>query len=159
MKPDMQQFRMRRADNLAFLHLTDRADITVDRLPSREPGTDFRVTLLENGVPTEKSFCVLFKGIPGSVEHPGDLNRLVKRDGRGVSAADQSLPLCLFAFTMADDRGYYAWLDEPDASARNGLRKRKAGDLCWRVLDENGMAEIVAAVNAWYDAQRRAQAA
>jgi len=117
------------------------------------------VTLLENGVPTDKSFRVLFKGIPGTVERADDLNALVKREAGSAKATNEPLPLCLFVFTMGDDRGYYGWIEEPVPSAPGGLRRRKLAEVCWRTLDEKGMAEIVASVNTWYDAQRQAQAA
>lgn len=148
-----------RADLLSFLRLTDRPDVAVDRVPSREPGNDFTATLLENGSPTVKSFRVLFKGILGEVEQPSDLKARVTREIRDTNPPDRLLPVCLFVFTMGDDRGYFTWLNEPHPGSPRGLRRRKASAACWRELDGTAMADIVAAVNAWYEAQRQAQAA
>lgn len=158
MKPDVRKFRHRRADLMAFLRLTDRPDMVVDRLASRVPGNHFTATLLENHRrPTEKSFRVVFKGIGGIVDQPHDLQTRLKREIEQTKLPSEPIPVCLFVFTMGDDRGYYAWLKQPLAGAP--VRTVPPAELSWSVLDENGMADIVSAVNAWYSAQRQAQAA
>jgi len=158
MKPDLRQFRMRRADLLAFLHLTDRADLLVDRLASREPGTDFHVTLVENGIATEKSFRVMFHGIAGSVAHPAELKDRLMGEMK-MDATRPGVPVCVFVFTMGDDRRYCGWVNEPAVNGSAGLRSWKPAEIRWRALDADAIAGIVAAVSAWYEAQRRAQAA
>jgi hypothetical protein len=157
MKPDMRQFLAERAELLAFVYLTRREDVIVNRLASADSGVDFLVTLTLGGVPTGRMFGVQVKAHEGSVasarelHSPGDLSL---RD-----LADVPLPLCLFVFTMSDDRGYYGWLKEPVVGAPRAPMLRLVDEVSWDELNDAGLARIIGSVNAWYDAQRTPQAA
>lgn len=159
MKPDLPKLMKRRADNLAFLRLTDRDDLMVDRLASRQEGTDFRVAMGKGRGPGERPFRVVFEGVPGRVARPDDLHAVLDRELEGADPSHELLPLVAFVFTMDDDRGYYGWILEPRVTPPQGLVRRRTSEICWRELDEGGIHEIVTAVNAWYDAQRQPQAA
>lgn len=157
MKRDLRQFFAERAELLAFIHLTRRDDLAVDRLASSDSGVDFLVTLVQGGVPNGRMFGVQVNACEGSVGRPPDLH-----PGGGLSireVADVPLPVCLFVFTMSDDRGYYAWLKEPDVADARAPVLRPMDEARWNELDLAGLGRIVDSVNAWYDAQRRPHAA
>jgi hypothetical protein len=60
-------------------------------------------------------------------------------------------PLCLFFFTMTDNKGYFIWLIEP--SIEHGLAKLRTADAkAWvQILDKAALDEIIERINAWYD--------
>ncbi|MFL5538574.1 MAG: hypothetical protein ACJ8J0_06250, partial [Longimicrobiaceae bacterium] len=92
MKRDMRQFFAERAELLAFIHLTRRDDLAVDRLASSDSGVDFLVTLVQGEVPTGRMFGVQANAREGSVESPRDLHPAGDLSIREV--ADVALPLC-----------------------------------------------------------------
>jgi len=97
------------------------------------------------------------KALEGSVASPRDLGFAADLSFRDV--ADVPLPLCLFVFTMRDDRGYYGWLKEPTVTDPRLPVLRRVDEVRWGELDRDGLADIIASVNAWYDTQRKPQAA
>ncbi|SOD02656.1 protein of unknown function [bacterium JGI 053] len=154
---DMRQFLAERAELLAFIHLTRREDLIVNRLESADSGVDFLVTLVLGGAPTGRMFGIQVQASEGSATCPRDLHAPGDLPFRDV--ADVPLPLCRFVFTMADDKGYYGWLKEPVVADRHAPVLRLVEDVRWDELDDEGLARIVGSVNAWYDAQRTPQAA
>ncbi len=67
-------------------------------------------------------------------------------------------PLCLFAFTMENDEGFYQWIVEPiviDGSPK--LRLNRAKELS--KLDKAALDRIVVQINQWYDVLLKALAA
>jgi hypothetical protein len=157
MKSDLRQFMAERANLLAFIYLTRREDVVVDRLASADSGVDYLVTLTLGGVPTGRMFGVQVKAQEGSVTSPRDLHSPGDLSSRDV--ADVPLPLCLFVFTMSDDRGYYGWLKEPVVASPRAPVLRLVDEVRWDDLDNDSLARIVGSVNAWYEAQRTPQAA
>jgi hypothetical protein len=147
-----EEFFARRAEDLAFIHLTRREDLIVDRLASPGARVDFLVTVTREGLATGRVFGVQVKARAGSVRSTAGLNRRIS----GVpSIADVPFPLCVFVFTMEDDRGYYGWLREPVLSNRRSPALRLVEQVAWSELDRGALAEIVHTVEAWYEAQKR----
>ena len=69
----------------------------------------------------------------------------------GLAAGDVYFPVCVFYFTVKDDKGYYTWGHEPVIETGQAkLRSRTEADC--HPLDDQSLAEIVSCVNAWYDA-------
>jgi hypothetical protein len=133
MERDMREFFAKRAELLAFLHLTRRADLAVDRLASSDSGVDFLVTLVQGGAPTGRMFGVQAKAHEGRVASPRELPAAGDLSIREV--ADVPLPLCLFVFTMSDDKGYYGWLKEPTVADPRLPVLRRVDEVCWSELD------------------------
>jgi Domain of unknown function (DUF4365) len=154
MKRNWEEFFAERAEDLAFLHLTRRGDFVVNRLVSPDAGVDFLVTVTRDGVPTGRVFGVQVKAREGSVQSAGELNRLMKRP-QVRSVADVPFPLCMFVFTMSDDRGYFGWLKEPVVGSRRSTSLRTPEHLVWGELDPDGMTEIVHTIESWYEARNR----
>jgi len=149
-----EEFFARRAEDLAFIHLTRREDLIVDRLVSTGAGVDFLVTVTREGVATGRMFGVQVKARAGSIRSPAGLNRRIS-GAPAPSIADVPFPLCVFVFTMEDDRGYYGWLREPVLGNRRSPALRLVEHVEWSELDRGALAEIVHTVEAWYEARKR----
>lgn len=158
MNRDMAAFYAERAEILGGVYLTRRDDLRVSRIAYPDAGLNLLVTLVRDGVSTGRVFGVQVEAREEPISRTLDIDSASSRSSvRRV--ADVPFPVCQFLFSMSDDAGYYRWLKEPaDAPARApGLRV--AHDATWAVLDAEGTARIVDAVNAWYDAQPRTRAA
>jgi hypothetical protein len=144
-----------RAEKLAFLHLTRRDDLIVTEAAGRESGLDFLVTLARGGVPSVRVFGVQAKAREGSVSDAGTLDTLMETR----TASEAPFPLCLFLFTMSDDRGYYRWVKKPVVASAEKAALGADGPTEWRPLDDEALQCIVDSVDAWYEARQRPRAA
>ncbi len=61
-------------------------------------------------------------------------------------------PVCLFFFTMRDDRAYYTWLLEPVVTPRGKPKLARRAEAACEPLDNGGLDQLVSRVHAWYDA-------
>jgi hypothetical protein len=154
MSRKLQRLFARRAEDLAFVHLTRRDDLVVNRLDAANAGVDFLVTVTRGGTPTGRVFGVQVKAREAPVR---DLDDLGANDPTEVrSVADAPFPLCLFVFTMRDDHGYVSWLKAPAPRARRAPALQFAAQADWSELDPGALDGIVGAVDRWYDARERA---
>ena len=152
MKQKMAEFFARRAEDLAFIHLTRRGDLVVNRLDAPDSGVDFLVTVTREGLPTGRIFGVQVEARDASVRGARELAALEPPLERSVT--ELPFPLCVFVFTMRDDRGYVTWLKAPAIGARRAaLRAANGND--WSELDPAMIASIVRDVERWYDARGR----
>ncbi|MCB9077447.1 MAG: hypothetical protein H6631_07640 [Anaerolineaceae bacterium] len=64
---------------------------------------------------------------------------------------DIPFPLCLFAFAMENDEGYYRWLKEPQFSSdgQPKLALNKVSE--FKKLTKAELNHIVSQVNLWYE--------
>jgi hypothetical protein len=154
---DMQQFLQWRAETLAGMILTRRDDLVVRWMDLPSGATDFLVDVVCGRESPGHVFGVRVKGLEHAVgspdEVPVQLSNLPLDD-----LSDAPMPYGIVVCTSDDERGYFRWVREP-VSTRRGARLKTVHEARWRELDHDSMADIVAAVNAWYDAQRQAQAA
>jgi hypothetical protein len=155
MTMDLHDFLAERAERLAFLDLTRRDDIVVDRVASTDSGFDFLVTVTRGGARNGRVFGVQSKARDGSVRHPAELGA----DGDYPAGTDAPFPICVFLYTMSDDRGYYRWIKEPVVGTRGKPVLRSPADPVWRALDGAELGHIIEAVDSWYAAQQQPQAA
>ena len=68
---------------------------------------------------------------------------------RGVGAFPY--PVCLFHFTMDDDKSYYTWVAEPSVAGGEARLLMHQTPHC-RILNRAALDEIVGQVDRWYDA-------
>jgi hypothetical protein len=61
-------------------------------------------------------------------------------------------PVCLFLFTMRDDRAFFCWLAEPVLAGNNAPKLLHHRQADCRELDNAALDEIVGRVVSWYDA-------
>lgn len=147
----------RRAEQLAYLFLTENGSLSVSRPQSEEDGLDFLVQIPGRSSGSAPQFGVQVKGkkaspflnghaAPPFLEAPG-----MKPNGRH---ARSSLPLCLFLFFVDSDASYFRWLQEPVLEKYGGLRSNETRE--FRPLTQETLDEIVATVRDWYAFQRKA---
>jgi hypothetical protein len=150
-----------RAAQLAIVLLTRRDDLTVTHAAT-DARVDFLINVGNPGKQTGRVFAVELKAsaLPQSVGAPeADSSELRLRPAWtsklaqvSASHADLPFPLCLFFFTMTDDRGYYAWLRRPAVDPNTGgpiLHTNKPTVL--KLLTDHALDELIASVNEWYD--------
>jgi hypothetical protein len=62
-----------------------------------------------------------------------------------------NFPVVLFYFTAKDDRGYYAWIWEPEIDKAGVPRLRFQSSPSFRDLDDKSLDEIVNTAKRWCD--------
>ena len=142
-------FVAERARALAMIHLTRRDDLTVMK---SDLGLEFIVAVAkEGGGPSLRQFGVALRGTksPATVARLDKVLRPAMQSFRGVGAFPY--PVCLFHFTMDDDKGFYTWVAEPAVAGGEARLLMHQAAHC-RTLDRAALDEIVGRVDRWYDA-------
>lgn len=154
MKRDLQDFIDERAEHLAVVYLTRRQDLVIERMTA-DYGFDILVTILRDKLPTGRVFGVQVKGRDKAFKDIQELS--LSFTGKGTNYFPElPFPVCVFLFTMEDDRGYYRWIRYPVGESNQVLRSIEQDR--WHPLDEHEIGQIVDDVNAWYDAKSHSAA-
>jgi hypothetical protein len=136
---------------LAMVHLTRRDDLAVS---NAGPGLGLQLIVSiakRKGEPSLRQFGVCLHGARSATTE-AELDKALRPAFRSLrSKGEYPYPACLFHFSMDDDQGYYAWVAEP-AVVEAGPRLLMHDAPHCRKLDRAALDEIVAAVDAWYDA-------
>jgi hypothetical protein len=141
-----EQFIAERARALAIMHLTRRDDLVIVDEKSQ-------VLLMQIGRDPSlpRRFGVLVQGAMSPVT-PEQANKVLRFSvQRFKRLGPFSCPVCLFFFTMRDNQGYSTWLLEPTVEQGHPRLVPREEPDC-EILDNDTLGQIVAAVNAWYDA-------
>ncbi len=141
-EPTLAQMR---AESLAVVYLTRRDDVHVTAHPTGVSGVDLLVSLLQEGNDTGR-----YLGIEVKASASAPLSRSVIA-AQAERLADVPFPICLFAFTMEDDKAYWTWLREPLADSTNALVTNSEATVS--ALTNDIIENIVRRVNSWYDLQ------
>ena len=147
----------RRAEQMAYLLLTQKGNLTVFRPETGDAGLDFLVQIPGRSSQPPQQFGVLVKGrrdLPSlnghaarsSLEVPG-----VKPNG---SYQRLNLPVCLFLFFMDTDAGYFSWLQEPVLQSQGGLRQDDSP--VFQPLTPEALESIVTQIREWHSVGRKA---
>ena len=154
MKRDLQDFINERAKHLAVVYLTRRQDLVTERMTA-DYGFDILVTILRDKLPTGRVFGVQVKGQDKAFKDIQELS--LSFTGKETNYfLDLPFPVCVFLFTMEDDRGYYRWIRYTVSESNQVLRSIEQDR--WYPLDEHEIGQIVDDVNAWYDAKSHSAA-
>lgn len=144
-------FIAERTRALAMIHLTRRDDLVITEA-GRGVGLQFVVSIAKGkGEPSLRQFGVVLHGAMSATTEAGLDVTLLPSIRTWRSKGEYPYPVCLFYFCMDDDQGHYAWVAEPavvDAGPR--LLMHETADS--HNLDRAALDEIVAKVDAWYDA-------
>lgn len=158
MKLDLGAFIHERAERLATVYLSRNDNLAIAPMDA-DHGLDMLVTVLQDQLATGRMFGVLVKGQDGTLRNS-------RKEVVALSAQDMQpyrdlpFPVCVFLFTMDDDKGYYTWLDLQgmlnDASSGVAVRSRpRASSFDWKLLGDYPVKQMVDDVNAWYDAKQQ----
>ncbi|HAA32337.1 MAG TPA: hypothetical protein DCE56_37355 [Cyanobacteria bacterium UBA8553] len=154
MKRDLQDFINERAKHLAVVYLTRRQDLVTERMTA-DYGFDILVTILRDKLPTGRVFGVQVKGQDKAFKDIQELS--LSFTGKETNYfLDLPFPVCVFLFTMEDDRGYYRWIRYTVSESNQVLHSIEPDR--WYPLDEHEIGQIVDDVNAWYDAKSHSAA-
>ncbi|MEW6491928.1 MAG: DUF4365 domain-containing protein [Cyanobacteriota bacterium] len=144
-----------RSEALAVMYLTRRDDLIVSR-QKEEHGLDLLVTLIKDGGYRGRLFGVQVKATAStpkliqrddSVEIKLDLEPL-------QSLAELPFPVCLFFFTLENDKGYYKWILEPILEGQNNSKLFFNKSNSFKKLTDEEISNIISSVNSWYDSRQ-----
>ena len=151
MSVDTQEwFVAERTRALAMVLLTRRDDLIVANAPPGV-GLQFLVSISrDEGGPSVRQFGVFLRGTKSAVT-AAHLDRVLRPTMQSfLRIGPFPYPVCLFHFTMDDDRGYYSWVAEPALTDDGPRLLVHDGPHC-RPLDTPALDEIVEKVDRWYD--------
>ncbi len=150
MNPPDDLILQERSRALAIVLLTERDDLQI------RAGNDEGVDLLVSLKRPEKLALLRRFGVvlsasvePATATDIPDLLdvRVVQR----LAEAEFSFPVCVFHFTMRDNRGYLAWYLEPALTA-DGPRLLRHNRMSFDSMSKSTADELVARVAPWWDA-------
>lgn len=142
-----------RAEQLAFIYLSRRDDLVITK-QNDDYGIDFLVSIVEAGKYTGRVFGVQIKAglsLEPTQENISSKDRFMLNISEPPVPEDIPFPLCLFAFAMENDEGYYRWLKEPQFSSdgQPKLALNKVSE--FKKLTKAELNHIVSQVNLWYE--------
>jgi hypothetical protein len=144
-----------RAEALAIVCLTDRDDLLVSQQQKdKDTGLDLLVKITKDGNYTGRIFGVEVKATVSSselIEHD-DMFKLKNQEYNKLkNFRDLPFPVCLFFFTLDNDKGYYRWILEPIIKEGNNVALKFNENQELKNLNDQEIDNIIAMVNNWYD--------
>ena len=135
---------------LATVILTRRDDLTIAET-KQSTGLDLHVYIDREDKPMRLAFGVLLRGVPSSIS-PENANKVLGPTmGQFQGMRKFTYPVCLFFFTMRDEKSYFSWLAEPvltdGAPKLMHYTRANCVELTDKLLDE-----AVEKIVGWYDA-------
>jgi hypothetical protein len=150
-KKFLQWFVAERARALAMVLLTRRQDLVVSET-KQDTGLDYSVTIRARDAIGNRPFGIYMGASMAPVATLSEANQQLKPVlDKARSAGPFFFPVCIFYFTVKDSQGYYSWAYEPVVPAEGQLRLAANERPACRKLGDEGLDEIVALVNRWYD--------
>lgn len=142
-----------RAEQLAFVYLSRRNDLVITK-QNDDYGIDFLVSIVENGKYTGRVFGVQIKAelslVPTQDNTPLE-DSFELNISEPPLPEDIPFPMCLFAFAMENDEGYYRWLKEPQFSSEGKPKLVVNKVSAFKKLTKVELNNIVSQVNLWYE--------
>jgi hypothetical protein len=141
----------KRAESLAIVYLTRRDDLIISQ-PTLDKGLDFLITITKDGISSGRLFGVEVKATvstSGLIQH-NDIIKL-KTNINTYFFRDFPFPVCLFFFTLDNDKAYYKWILEPNINESNNVCLIFNENKELKKLDDKEIANIISRVNSWYD--------
>ena len=146
-----------RAEALARIYLTRRPDLLVKQ-EEADYGVDYIVEIAKNGRPTRRMFGVLVKARIAPLTGDTQDSFAAFHFASQTWMEEIPFPLCLFAFTMENDEGFYHWVVEPIVTDEGPKLRLNTGNELSQ-LDNAALDRIVTQINQWYDVLLKALAA
>src|SRR5262245_29967461 len=103
--PTTQWFISERVRALAMVVLTRREDLLVID-PNSDYGFDLLVHIIKPNTPATRQFAVILKGTRTAVSD-AQANAQLKPTINRYADGEFAFPVCIFYFTMEDDKGRY----------------------------------------------------
>lgn len=143
-------FLSERVRALATVILTRHEDLSIAET-KQSTRLDFHVYIEREDKPMRLAFGVLLRGVPSAVTID-DANKILEPTmGQFRGMRKFTYPVCLFFFSMRDEKAYFAWLAEPIlAGGAPKLVHHDEAD-CVALTDEF-IDRSVERIVEWYDA-------
>jgi hypothetical protein len=133
-----------RAQSLALMYLTRRKDLVIKKQQD-DYGLDFLVTILHNEAYTGRIFGI-------EVVSALDLSKVTRfTKYQEALYNDIPFPICLFFFSMSDDKAYYRWIKKPVTEAKNWPYLELSQSQTLVSLTNRELERIINEVNMWYE--------
>jgi hypothetical protein len=134
---------------LAAVILTRRDDLTITET-KQSTGLDFHVYIEREDKPMRLAFGVLLRGVavPMTSENVNKVLGPTMGQFRGMRKF--TYPVCLFFFTMRDEKAYFSWLAEPVLTDGTPKLVHHNNADCVELTDDL-LEQIVERIVSWYD--------
>jgi hypothetical protein len=151
----MRAFIQDRARILAMVQFTSRADLEARDFP-QESGLDLLVQIVPDGPGYQKFFGVQLIGINQQLPDAEVATRYLanassKRKLEGDPSPKYSFPVIFLLFSMANDKGYFAWSIEPIVNRAGEPKLKVHESLSCAPFNRSSLKTIVNRVNEWHD--------
>ncbi|MCI0461187.1 MAG: hypothetical protein L0Z62_29925 [Gemmataceae bacterium] len=143
-------FIAERGKALALVLLTRRDDLLVKET-KEENGLDYTVHIKTPDNLGDQPFGVYVASGMTPVTLDGASKQLQPVMEKVQSIGRFAFPVCVFYFTVKDDEGYHAWAYEPFVTPEGTLKLLLPAEARCRKLNNESLAEIVSAVQRWYE--------
>ena len=145
-----ERFIGERVRALATVILTRRDDLSISDT-KLSTGLDFHVHIDREDKPMRLSLGVLLRGVSGPMT-PENANQVLGPTmGQFQGMRNFTYPVCLFFFTMRDEKAYFAWLAEPLVGEAGPKLVHHFRAHCVELTDEL-LDDSIEAVVEWFDA-------
>ena len=145
-----ESFLRERVRALATIILTRRGDLTlVDT--KRDTGVDLHVTIEREDKSMRLVFGVFLRGV-ASPTTPAHANKVLGPTMAQFQGMRKfTYPVCLFFFTMRDEKAYFSWLAEPVVNGRAPKLVHHGKANCVPLTNDL-LDKAIKQIVAWYDA-------
>ncbi len=134
----------------ATVILTRRDDLTIAET-KQSTGLDLHVYIVREDKPMRLAFGVLLRGVSSSMTADNANKVLGPTMGQFQGMRKFTYPVCLFFFSMRDERAYFSWLAEPVLTEGAPKLMHHAKATCVELTDVL-LGQIVERIVGWYDA-------
>jgi hypothetical protein len=135
---------------LAAVILTRRDHLTIVDT-KQSTGLDLHVTIDREDKPMRLAFGVLLRGVSSPMTADNANKVLGPTIGQFQGMRKFTYPVCLFFFTMRDEKAYFSWLAEPVLTGGAPKLFHHAKADCIELTDEL-LGQVVERIVGWYDA-------
>jgi hypothetical protein len=135
---------------LATVVLTRRDDLTVAET-KQSTGLDLHVYIDREDKPMRLAFGVLLRGVASPMTADNANRVLGPTMGQFQGMRKFTYPVCLFFFTMRDEKAYFSWLAEPVLTDGAPKLVHHARTNCVELTDDL-LGHVVERIVGWYDA-------
>jgi hypothetical protein len=146
-----EHFVREKAKALAQITLTRRDDLIVDE-GGEDADFDYLVHIRNDRGAGSRNFGVFVRASMGQVDVEQANEHLRPAMTEYEKRGPYALPVCVFYFTAKDNKGYFAWVSEPQIDRHGASKLKSRIEASCRELTAAVLDEIVEAIDRWYDA-------
>ena len=145
-----EHFIADRVRALTAVILTRRSDLTIAET-KQSTGLDYHVFIDREDKPMRLAFGVLLRGVSSPMTAENANKVLGPTMGQFHGMRKFTYPVCLFFFTMRDEKGYFSWLAEPILTEAGPKLVHNDKAHCVNLTDEF-LEEAIERIVGWFDA-------